>query len=213
MRRTIILTATVACLSIGFSGAVFAQDRGSDRDTSRMDRMDRGGMDRGGMDRGGMDRDGMDRFHRDHGSYSDGDGRGRYADRRDDDGSDEHDRMVRMHERMMERMGSMGGGGGMGGGGMGSMAGGMGGGRDGEHAGWLRRPQAEPRLRLPLRRHADRRPVRRRRDDEILRRRHDHPDGPRQGGIDARRRSRNKQPGSQHGSVTAGPSSSSPAEN
>ena len=207
MRRTIILTATVACLSIGFSGAVFAQDRGSDRDTSRMDRMDRGGMDRGGMDRGGMDRggmdrDGMDRFHRDHGSYSDGDGRGRYADRRDDDGSDEHDRMVRMHERMMERMGSMGG------------MGGWHGRRKGwEHAGWLRRPQAEPRLRLPLRRHADRRPVRRRRDDEILRRRHDHPDGPRQGGIDARRRSRNKQPGSQHGSVTAGPSSSSPAEN
>jgi pentapeptide MXKDX repeat protein len=127
MRRTIILTATVACLSIGFSGAVFAQDRGSDRDTSRMDRMDRGGMDRGGMDRGGMDRDGMDRFHRDHGSYSDGDGRGRYADRRDDDGSDEHDRMVRMHERMMERMGSMGGGGGMGGGRDGSMRGGFGG--------------------------------------------------------------------------------------
>ena len=144
MRRTIILTATVACLSIGFSGAVFAQDRGSDRDTSRMDRMDRGGMDRGGMDRGGMDRDGMDRFHRDHGSYSDGDGRGRYADRRDDDGSDEHDRMVRMHERMMERMGSMGGGGGMGGGGMGSMAGGMGGGRDGSMRGGFGGPRQNP---------------------------------------------------------------------
>jgi len=139
MRRTIILTATVACLSIGFSGGVFAQDRGSDRDTSRMDRMDRGGMDRGGMDRGGMDRDGMDRFHRDRdrGSYADRDGGGRYADQRDDGGSDDYERIMRMHERMMERMGSMGGGGGMGGG-MG------GGGRDGGMRGGFGGPRQNP---------------------------------------------------------------------
>ena len=148
-----------------------------------------------------MDRDGMDRFHRDHGSYSDGDGRGRYADRRDDDGSDEHDRMVRMHERMMERMGSMGGGGGMGGGRDGSMRGGFGG------------PRQNPGFVF---RSGDMQIVVRCGAGETMKSCVDATTtlmDRAKAASDARRRSRNKQPGSQHGSVTAGPSSSSPAEN